>query len=195
MGPDDYLSWMSGSAGNPADNITRFYGQMFRDWLMLTQMMAAQNSTAAPSPDPMRAYTEPFLQMMSAAAGSGSIGSGQTGGRRPIPPEMAALIQLVAQAHMQLMTSGFRYANNVSEFYRDKYSSLIEQITAGAQGQRDIRFLIDEARTYLREIADLTSQEARLLQVELERIELQMNQILSDDLKSNGPHRYWKAKV
>jgi len=196
MRKDEFQNWTGGpAAGDPFGDAARVYGRLFNDWAMMAQMIAAQDGAGAPGMDAWRAYAQPFAQMMAGSvSAAGPYGRGQPGTQGAVSPELAALMQCLAQAHMQLMVSGFRYMNTIGEFYRAKYTQLAGQIMSDAGSQRDLRYLMDEARSYIRQVADLSLKEARILQVELEKIEFQMNQILGEEAQSDGPARHWKVK-
>jgi uncharacterized coiled-coil protein SlyX len=86
-----------------------------------------------------------------------------------------ALIELTVQASLACITSGFRYWQRVAELYGSyalTVSRDLSDMRAAAENREEaLGGLREHLRTYVRTLGDLTRQESRLLQSELETIE------------------------
>ena len=84
--------------------MAQVYGQYLNDWTMLAQSVMAQGAAGGVGMDAWRAYAQPFAQMMGGAAQAAPLGGfvdPRAGAQGAVAPELSALMQLVAQAHMQ----------------------------------------------------------------------------------------------
>jgi len=84
------------------------------------------------------------------------------------------LLNVMAQASLTWMNSGFRYWRRWLEIYASYYPAIMHsvQVMSSDPGKwEEARgVLIDNLRAYLREMAELPWQESRRLQAEFERI-------------------------
>jgi hypothetical protein len=105
---------------------------------------------------------------------------------------------LVAQAYLVAMASGLRYWSKLAQTYGAHQSSilrsLLTRISEPDLGEADGAALAEEIRTYLREIGDVSTQEARLFQAELERIAAELANAAGNAADSAQYRRRWKAK-
>jgi hypothetical protein len=85
------------------------------------------------------------------------------------------LIELTVQASLACITSGFRYWQCVAELYGSYALTVSRDLSdmKATSGTREeaLGGLREHLRTYVRTLGDLTRQESRLLQSELETIE------------------------
>jgi hypothetical protein len=85
------------------------------------------------------------------------------------------LTELTVQASLTCIASGFRYWQRVAELYGSYALTVSGDLSdmSAASGSREEAWgsLRDHLRAYIRAVGDLTKQESRLLQVELEAIE------------------------
>jgi hypothetical protein len=85
------------------------------------------------------------------------------------------LVELMVQASLACITSGFRYWQRVAELYGSyalTVSHDLSDMHAASGNRAEVRgSLREHLRAYVRTLGDLTRQESRLLQLELEAIE------------------------
>jgi hypothetical protein len=85
------------------------------------------------------------------------------------------LVELTVQASLACITSGFRYWQRVAELYGNYALTISHDLSnmQAASGSREeaLGGLREHLRTYVRTLGDLTRQESRLLQSDLETIE------------------------
>lgn len=133
--------------------------------------------------------------LLTQASGTGTgHGGGQSEGSR----KGDELASLVIQAYLVAAASGFRYWRRVLEAYGAHQSSILSsiltRITKQDLSEEERLGLAEDIRTYLREVADTSLQEARLLQSELEKLG-EGFATAAGDVESDPPYqRRWKAK-
>jgi hypothetical protein len=109
----------------------------------------------------------------------------------------ADMASLVAQSYLIAMVSGLRYLRRVAETYRTHESAIVRSLMARAavpstsDGER--RALIDEIRAYLREVGDVSLQEARIVQTDLDKLAAEVARVASNGDES-AHRRRWKTK-
>jgi hypothetical protein len=108
------------------------------------------------------------------------------------------MMSLIAQSYLVAASSGLRYLSRVAQtcaaHQTGILSSLVGSRAGGQVSEEDRRALTENIRAYLREMGDVAQQEARILQVELEKV----GEGLARAADAGGvtpPHqRHWKAK-
>jgi hypothetical protein len=128
----------------------------------------------------------PFARMLGPLAGTATTFSNLY--PRPIQPrdvadsaqgaasQVADLTPAVAQAWMAATASTWRYWRALADIHARHQGSLVQAVgdrvtnQATASPAEECRVLADELRTYLREIGDAASLEARRLQAALEQV-------------------------
>jgi ElaB/YqjD/DUF883 family membrane-anchored ribosome-binding protein len=66
---------------------------------------------------------------------------------------------------------------------------------ASAADGENLRILIDDARACLREVAELSADEARALKENIEAMDEALRTLVGDPADSGGANRRWKAKT
>jgi hypothetical protein len=143
----------------------------------------------------------PFLDPMQRARFHDAAEAG-VGANEDMPPggatgKAADLASLVAQTYLIAVVSGLRYWRRVAETYRTHESAIARSLMARAavpsmsDGER--RALIDEIRAYLREVGDVSFQEARIVQTDLDKLAAEVARVVSNGDES-AHRRRWKTK-
>lgn len=121
-----------------------------------------------------------FEQWLSALAEPptlGATGDSSAAGSRWDESSGAELARLLGQAYVLWMNSGLRYTRRLLETHGRNWSSLMERCSATASGSVDPaqarQLLMEGVQAYFREISDIAYQEARLLQTELEKLQME----------------------
>jgi hypothetical protein len=132
------------------------------------------------------------------AQGAEGAGSGDPGSSTGDAGKQVEMVSLVAQSYLIAATSGLRYLSRVAQTYGTHQTSMLSSLLGSGTGKQfseeDRRALTENIRAYLREIGDLAQQEARLLQVELEKVGEGLARA-ADEGGMTPPHqRHWKAK-
>jgi hypothetical protein len=108
------------------------------------------------------------------------------------------LAGLAARAYLVAAASGLRFWSRLARSYGDYQSSalpsVLAQVTGTSVSEAQRRGLAEDFRKYLREVSDLSVQEARLLQSEFEKLAEAAASAVADGEASSGFHRRWKAK-
>jgi hypothetical protein len=148
---------------------------------------AVLNSIAG-QPDSMRAAAviapliEPFWRAGSAATDAS------------MAEDSSDIASFLGQTWMVAASSGFRYWRRLAEMYGEHQAGLLQALTSGGLSEDERRAMIDELRAYVRDLGDVSLQEARVLQSELERLShgLAAGSGLGSE---HAPHRRrWRAK-
>ncbi len=129
--------------------------------------------------------------------GAGAV-SGDTGISLGGAGKQAEMGSLVAQSYLIAASSGLRYLSRVAQTYGAHQTGILSSfLRAGTSkefSEADRRALTENIRAYLREMGDVAQQEARILQVELEKLGEGLARAV-DDGTATAPHqRHWKAK-
>ena len=110
----------------------------------------------------------------------------------------AELLRVLAQAQLSWLTRGYRYWGQMAEIQQGIMSAAIESLAAAAGGEpvegRPGPQLEEEVTRYLRELSELSSREARLLQMDLEKLAHSVRETLGEDRSMDSPHRWARAK-
>jgi hypothetical protein len=147
-------------------------------------------------------FLDPMLRAASAFRELTEAGFGALGGEGSMPPDGTAkagdLPSLVAQAYLAATVSGARYWRRVAQTYRTHQSgilqSLLARIADSSMSDNERCALIDEIRAYLREIGDVSLQEARIFQSELEKLSAQVAEAGGASAEPSEHRRRWRAK-
>jgi hypothetical protein len=103
----------------------------------------------------------------------------------------AEAIGFVGQAYMIAAASGFRFWRRVAETAGEHQLDLLRTVSEGGRGGQGE--LIDGLRAYARELGDLSLQEARLFQAELDRLAVSLAHT-DDPPPDDAYRRRWRAK-
>jgi hypothetical protein len=124
------------------------------------------------------------------------IGASQDAAEQPAKD--GDLTAIAARAYLVAAASGLRYWSGLARSYGDFQSSALPSVLARAGGtnvsEAERRGLAEDFRKYLREVSDLSLQEARLLQLELEQLAEAAASAVGDSEPGSVHRRRWKAK-
>jgi hypothetical protein len=127
--------------------------------------------------------------------GPGEIDPSQDAAEQPRDSDLAAL---AARAYLVTAASGLRFWSRLARSYGDYQSSALPSALARATGtsvpEAQRRGLAEDFRKYLREVSDISLQEARLLQLELEKLAEAAASAVDDGEPGSISHRRWKVK-
>lgn len=109
-------------------------------------------------------------------------------------PTPARVVALVAQAYVEWLVGGLRYFGRAGISSAAYGRVLAWQLGAVALGQggHGVRVLVDESVAQLRELGELTVQEALALQKLLRELSEELRQLEDETL--DAPRRYARAK-
>jgi hypothetical protein len=148
----------------------------------------------APFLDPMQRTDSTFQDVAEAGVGASAKEDMPQGGATDKAADMASV---VAQAYLIAMVSGLRYWRRVAETYRTHESAIVRSLMARAavpsRSDAERRALIDEIRAYLREVGDISVQEARIVQTDLDKLAAEVAKVASNCDESTHRRR-WKTK-
>lgn len=126
----------------------------------------------------------------------GEIDTSQHAAEQPVKDSDFAAV--AARAYLVAAASGLRFWSRLARSYGDYQSCALPSVLARATGtsvsEAQRRSLAEDFRKYLREVSDLSIQEARLLQLELEKLAEAAASSVDDGEPSAVYHRRWKAK-
>jgi hypothetical protein len=142
-----------------------------------------------------------IMRLMASACRAWSAGDTATVSEHTNPEEMISgyqdLMTFMAQAYLVFMTSGFRYWRRLADIYGRYYPAISRSFLGmnsdPSRSRERLSLLIDDLRACLREMADLPSQESRLLQAELEKIEWKLWPTADAEDEAHYWRR-WRAK-
>ena len=93
---------------------------------------------------------------------------------------------------------GIRYWSQLAELHGTYVGSLIERLRRmrddPERSDAERNALVDEAQRYLREVADVSMREGRVLRQELERLSGELRSEFGETNDNGEPQRYVKAK-
>lgn len=178
----------------------RLYGEY---WSELGQQAHATTESDAPrASDPARwsNFTSEMLRIMSETYARGLHAATQSPGTTSPSaglPDNPQLVNLLSQATLLWMNAGTRYSARLGEVYGRYWSAYSERLSRVSSGmsnaEEEQRVMLDAARAFLRELVELTYQEARLLQLEIERLDGQTRREAAPANKSGRAHRFVRA--
>jgi hypothetical protein len=157
----------------------------------------AQGNASTPSPT---AYLEQMLPAMSGLreffetnvnAFTGAARPGTGGG-------WFDLLSLAMQANVAAGLGGLRYWGRLAQIHAAHQANVARALAAGgfdaSRSGKEQRMLADEFRAYLREVGDLATQEARILQAELEKLAANVAGAVGSTDGAAEYRRRWKTK-
>ena len=180
------------------------FATALRDMCILGSFVV-ENTLAQGDADGMAENLAPFLDPILRAASAfrelTETGVSAIGGEAASPdgaPNAAGVASLVTQAYLAAAVSGFRYWRRVAQTYGAHQSSILQSLLAGGAGagvsDDERRALIEEIRAYLREVGDVSLQEARILQSELEKLSAEVAGAGGAAAEPSKHRRRWRAK-
>jgi hypothetical protein len=108
------------------------------------------------------------------------------------------LLAFMARANLIASAGGLRYWRKLAQIYAARQANILRSLSAGAgdpgHSQEGRRALVEEVRGYLREIGDVSLQEARAFQSELETLAADLATAAETPDESSEYRRRWKAK-
>ena len=173
----------TGAAPGPGDALSEFANALTSVCALGSAMLGG----LAAQPDLARAAAAfaPMVEPLRRAAGAGDPGMAQ---------EAAEIAGFLGQTWMVAASSGLRYWRRLAEMYGEHQAGILQALASGRLSEDERRAMIDELRAYVREVGDVSLQEARLLQRELERLSFGLAAAV-DAGSSQGEHRRrWRAK-
>ena len=114
-------------------------------------------------------------------------------------PERTRLVQLVNQAYLAWLESGFGYWRDLGETHRRHMPGLLRQLSAAESTpvhteELKLRLLIDATRAYVRELAEVSTQDARMFAQKIAQIDFELRKLAGPDAETSSPTRPYKAK-
>jgi hypothetical protein len=182
---DDSRSTKTGSHNEEA--FANFVAKLFDFW-----STAFSNMSESP-PDAFRASIL-------------NLGSGEGGDKEPSIDPLSASDSIRAFAgftvfsRIQLVAvlSALRYGSNLAQAFGDHQSSFLRLMSAqspGALREEERRQILEDLRSWLREIGELSSQEARIFQSELQKIGDDFVNMADVSTTRDNYRRRWKSKM
>lgn len=147
----------------------------------------------------------PYASIMRAAAGAAGEGcehgnpAGPIGGGPSEPRVGGEIGTCLAQAYLSIATRGVHYWWRIMQVHARHQSDILGSLTTNVAGQRlgpseqERRILIDRLRAYLREIGDVSVQEARVVQAELDGLAASLAESSLGPAATMEKWRRWKA--
>jgi hypothetical protein len=184
----------SGSQADPGDPLIAFAAAVRDMWALGASTL--ETALSQTQPDGAAASLKPCVdQMVRAAtafrdlteAGAGAVpGLGRSD-----------VASLAAQACLIASVGGLRYWRKLAQTYGAHQAAIMQSLSASvndsSRSEGEQRVLTDELRAYLREIGDVSVQEARAFQSELEKLAAEVANAGHSDA-SPDYRRCWKAK-
>jgi hypothetical protein len=146
----------------------------------------------------------PYASIMRASAGIGDerkerspatpIGAGS-----PDPHAAGEIGTYLAQAYLSMATRGVHYWWRMVQIHTRHQSDIVGSLAADAsreglgRSEQERRVLTDMFRAYLREIGDVSVQEARVLQAQLDRLAASLAESTLDPAATMEKWRRWKV--
>jgi hypothetical protein len=107
-------------------------------------------------------------------------------------------IEVLAQAYLVAVVSGLRYWRRVAETSAIHHLGLLQSLAANAAdpntSEAERRILIDGIRIYLRDLGDVSAQEARAFQSELDKLAERVATAALGPEQASDHRRRWKVK-
>lgn len=157
---------------NAADDMSLAFASALRDlWSLGTAAVEAALTQGGlgNAAEPLRSSLDPLLRAAASFGDTVQTGAGSTAGARAFDAA-----SVLSQAYLIAAASGFRYWRRLAETYGAHQSDILQSLpilaaNAGMSEQQRC-ILIDELRACLRETGDISLQEARLFQAQLEQL-------------------------
>jgi len=119
--------------------------------------------------------------------------TGSAGTDTSMEQEGVEIASFLGQTWMVAASSGLRYLARLAQLYGERQAGLWPALMSGGLSRDERRVMIDELRAYVRDLGDVSLQEARLLQSELERLSHELAAGVGADA-AQARHRRWRAK-
>ena len=129
-----------------------------------------------------------------AAAFAPLVESFSNAGNASMAQDAVDVAGFLGQTWMVAASSGFRYWRRLAEMYGEHQASLLQALMGAGLSENERRAMIDELRAYVRELGDLSLQEARVLQSELEHLSLGLAAAVDAGAENAEHRRRWRAK-
>ncbi len=114
------------------------------------------------------------------------------------PAAMVPVATILFQAYLQSMSSSVRFGGRLTETMAQCQARMIERLSeadvASAADGESLRVLIDDARACLREVAELSADEARALQSNVAALDDALRTLAGEPSEPAGSGRRWKVK-
>jgi hypothetical protein len=192
----DQIRSRPGMSGSQNDNRLLALTTAVRDFWLLGASALENALAGANSPDQVAPSC--LDEMLRAAAAFRSSAVQLSGSENQEPDKAAEMASFMAQLYLVIAAGGLRYWRKLLHTHSAHQAALLRSLAA-AQGDakssnKHDGVLADEIRAYLREIGDVSLQEARAFQVELEKLGAEMAS--GGEIAENSPEyrRRWKAK-
>lgn len=113
--------------------------------------------------------------------------------------DVADLLEAAARAQVAIAAAGFDFSRRLVDLQARRGprvgGSIINAISDRRLSESDRRLLLDETRGYMREVADVTMQEAQNVTRALSEIDRRLAEKASNVPDPDAPHaRRWRAK-
>jgi hypothetical protein len=161
---------------------------------MLAQGNAANGSPASAYFQQLLPPASAFRDLIAANIGAWPRGlGGPTNGGH-----WSDVAALAIRAEVAATVSGLRYWSKLAQIYGTHQVNIARSLSASVsdptRADKERLVLIDEVRAYLREVGDLSVQEARALQSELEKLAAEAAAAASGAEGTSEYKRRWKMK-
>ena len=182
----------SGSQADPGDPLIAFAAAVRDMWALGASTL--ETALGQAQPDGAAASLKPCVdQMVRTATALRDLTEADAApglGR-------ADVASLAAQACLIASVGGLRYWSKLAQTYGAHQAAIVQSLAASMNNSgrsEDQRVLTDELRAYLREVGDVSVQEARAFQSELEKLAAEVATAAGNSDASPDYRRRWKAK-
>jgi hypothetical protein len=190
----------SGSQADPGDPLIAFAAAVRDMWALGASTL--ETALAQTQPDGAAASLRPCVdQMLRAATAFRDLteaGAVPGLGRPASSGTPGDVASLAAQACLIAGMGGLRYWRKLAQTYGAHQAAILQSLStsvnAPGPSEEERRVLTDELRAYLREIGDVSVQEARAFQSELEKLAAEVATAAGNSDASPDYRRRWKAK-
>jgi hypothetical protein len=104
------------------------------------------------------------------------------------------IASFLGQTWMVALSSGFRYWRRLVEMCGEHHAGLLQTLMSNGLSEDERRATIDQLRAYVRDLGDVSLQEARVLQSEMERLSHGLAAAVDSDAEHAQHRRHWRAK-
>ena len=191
----------SGSQADPGDPLIAFAAAVRDMWALGASTL--ETALAQTQPDAAASLQPCVDQMLRAATAFRDLTEASAGavpgfGRSPNGGTPGDVASLAAQACLIAGMGGLRYWRKLAQTYGAHQAAILQSLSTSVndagRSEEDRRVLTDELRAYLREIGDVSVQEARAFQSELEKLAAEVATAAGNSDASPDYRRRWKAK-
>ena len=139
------------------------------------------------------------MEGMAKAFGAATGGRDDGGPSLQFDGDAGRAAMLMLKGYTLWTQQGIRYWSQLAELHGTYVQSLVERLRRmrddPEQSEAERNALVDEAQRYLREVADVSMREGRVLRQELERLSGELRSEFGPPAETDGePKRYVKAK-